>query len=109
MNDFRLDHRGFTLLELLAIIAIAILVIIAIFGSSSIEATRAQQCQAKLMAMGPTEQQCLLEIAQGSDSCPQCSKYNADIAAYNAGPCKKYGTVSPYVCPVPRPEGIEPQ
>lgn len=109
MNHFRLGHRGFTLLELLAIVAIVMLVIIAIFGAKSIEVSKAQQCQAKLMAMGPVEQQCLLEIAQGSDPCPQCSKFNADIAKYNAGPCQEYGTVSPFVCPVPRPEGIEPQ
>jgi len=97
-------QRGLTLLEVLVLIGLALvaLKLLADYWGSS-EIAQAQQCQAKLLSLGPLEQQCLLEIASKATECPQCDSYNAAIATYNAGVCKKYGTVSPYVCPVPQP------
>lgn len=98
-------QRGLTLLEVLVAIGLALVILKLVADYlGAAEVARAQQCQTTLMSLASLEQQCLAEIAGSADPCTACALYNQRIAQYNAGVCKKYGTVSPYVCPVPRPQ-----
>ena len=96
-------ERGLTLIEVLVAIVAAIAILLGLLFWSSAERTRASRCQNNLGVL-QYHYQLWRQACASNDSATQAQQLtamNTIITQWNAGECKKYGTLpaQPATCP----------
>ncbi len=106
-------NDGFTLLEVIAVVAALIVIIGLIVAGldAKIRHAEAQECITTLAGLTQVQRLCFAEKDNNDQLCVACTSYNASIAAFNtSAKCGKFGPIAPpMTCPnPPRPATVPP-
>ena len=99
----RQRNGGFTLIEVIILIGIALAALLLFSFANSEQIARADLCRTQLIALGPTQQLCMQDIALGRDPCLNCQRFNDQVTVLNEGVCRDFGPVAPFQCPIREP------